>query len=355
MKAVCRQPSLISARAVRDLLGLRQAIDQPMFSIIQDEVAHRKALRFHSSGLLPILEQASFFDRNQWRAKRKDGSIVDLSMVFRDGLFNYSLPFHRNPDGTIAFLKEGPNDGYYPARARFGDQLPIEYLWGAKGRLDNFEQVKGPAKILLDKRKWCDYTQKNRRITDEELNLMGTKICLALEHIERSMTIRNRRLGKKPITVPKISEFSLGDATLERSCREFLDLEYFSKRQEMYQHYAMLPYQRVASGRSVIFQCTLVDELEHDFIVRGKLIYEGIGLPKAECVANACRVKGSDGSSSGDWMVVTELRRNEHGQFEETEKRSPSEVEKSARAIVDKVDVPKLEIIKRCQLASGQG
>ncbi len=345
MKAVCRQPSLISARAVRDLLGLRQAIDQPMFSIIQDEVVHRKALRFHSSGLLPILEQASFFDRRNWMAKRKDGSLVDLSLVFRDGLFNYSLPFHRNADGTIAFLKEGLSDGYYPARARFGDQLPIEYIWGAKGRLDHFEQVKGPAKILLDKRKWCDYTSKNRRITDEELGLMGQKICLAIEHIERSLNIRNRRLGKKPIAVPKISEFSLGDATLERSCREFLDLEYFSKRQEMYQHYAMLPYQRVASGRSVIFQCTRVDEFDREFIVKGKLVYEGIGLPKADCVANACRVKGSDGSSSGDWMVVTELRRNEHGQFEETEKRSPSEVEKSARAIVDKVDVPKLEIV----------
>ena len=84
--------------------------------------------------------------------------------------------------------------------------------------------------------------------------------------------------------------------------------------------------------------------LRQEFIVRGKLIYEGIGLPKAECVANACRIKGSDGSSSGDWMVVTELRKIRHGQFEETEKRSPSEVEKSARAIVDKVNVPKLEI-----------
>ncbi len=345
MKAVCRQPSLISARAVRDLLGLRQAIDQPMFSIIQDEVSRRKALRFHSSGLLPILEQANYFDRNQWRATRKDGTIVDLAMVFRDGLFNYSLPYRRNSNSSIAFLKEGPNDGYYPARARFGDQLPIEYLWGAKGRLDNFEQVKGPAKILLDKRKWCDYTQKTRRITDEELNLMGIKICSALEQIERSLTIRNRRLGKKPIVIPTISAFSLGESTLERSCREFLDLEYFSKRQEMYQHYAMLPYQRVASGRSLIFQCTHVDELEKEFIVRGKLIYEGMGLPKAECVANACRVKGSDGSSSGDWMVVTELRCSEQGQFEETEKRSPSEVEKSARAIVDKVDVPKLEIV----------
>jgi hypothetical protein len=355
MKTVCRQPSLINARAVRDLLGLRQAIDQPMFSIIQDEVLYRKALKFHSSGLLPILEQASFFDHTQWRAKRKDGSSVDLSLVFRDGLFNYSLPYRRNSDSSITFLKEGKYDGYYPARARFSDQLPIEYLWGAKGRLENFNQVRGPAKILLDKRKWCDYTDKTRRITDEELNLMGSKICLALEHIERSLSIRNRRLGKKPISIPKISEFSLGTTTLERSCREFLDLEYFSKRQEMYQYYALLPYQRVASGRSLIFQCTAVDEFEKEFVVRGRLVYETIGLPKHECVANACRVKGSDGSSSGDWMVVTELKCNE-GQFEETERRSPSEVEKSARAIVEKVDVQRFEItIKVVSWPRGRG
>jgi CRISPR/Cas system-associated exonuclease Cas4 (RecB family) len=356
MKAVTRQPSVIGANAVRDLLGLRQAIDQPMFSVLQDEVVHRKALRYHSTGLLPILEQACFFDRGQWRVKRKDGTTVDLALVFRDGLFNYSLPYRKKPGGKLSFLHEGSNDGFYPARARFGDQLPIEYIWGVKGRLDNFEQVTGPAKILLDKRKWCDYNVKNRRITDEELNLMGTKICMVLEQIERSLNVRNRRLGKKPIPVPTISEFTLGDATLERSCREFLDLEYFSKRQEMYQHYAMLPYQRVASGRSVIFQCTGVDEFEHEFIVRGKLVYEGMGLPKEDCIANACRVKGSDGSSSGDWMVVTEVKRNPQGQFEETEKRAPSEVEKSARAIVDKVNVAKLEIqIKVVSWPRGKG
>jgi hypothetical protein len=356
MKSVCRQPSLMTAMAVRDLLGLRQAIDQPMFSILQDEVQNRKALKFHSSGLLPILEQTSYFDRKQWTAKRQDGTSVDLSLVFRDGVFNYALPFNRNPDGTISFLRKkfGSNEGYYPARARFGDQLPIEYIWGVKGRLDSYQKP-GAARFLLEKRKWCDHTQ-TRRITDEELNLMGAKICLALEHIERSLNIRNRRLGKKSIPIPTISEFSLGAATLERSCREFLDLEYFSKRQEMYQQYAMLPYQRVASGRSLIFECTEVAELEEEFLVKGKLIYEGIGLPKADCVANACRVKGSDGSSSGDWMVVTELRRNEQGQFEEAQKRSPSEVEKSARAIVDNVNVQKLEIVvKVVSWPSGKG
>ena len=342
MEAVRRQPTLLGAMAIRDLLGLRQAIDQPMFSILQDEVVHRKALKYHSTGLLPILEQSTFFENKAWLATRKDGSTVDLRLVFRDGLFNYSLPFKRNPDGLIHFLDDGYGhiDGYYPARARFGNQIPIEYLWAAKNRLDNYS-----TKVLLEKHKWCDYVQKKRRITDEELNLMGLKLCMALEYIERSLTIRNRRLGKKPIAVPTIATFSLGASTLERGCREFLDLEYFSKRQEMYQHYALLPYQRVASGRSLIFECTGITESEKDFVVRGKLVYEGIGLPKADCVANACRVKGADGSSSGDWMVVTELKHNEQGQFEEAQKRSPAEVEKSARAIVEKVDVRKSEII----------
>ena len=357
MEAVRRQPTLMSARAIRDLLGLRQAIDQPMFSILQDEVIHRKALKFAISGLLPILEQSGFFDNKNWISKRQDGSLVDLRLVFRDGMFNYSLPYHRNPNGTITFLRKeyDPKDGYYPARARFSNQIPIEYLWAAKGRLDNYEE-KGTAKVMLEKRKWCDYTQRTRRISDEELTLMGSKICMALEHIERSLSIRNRRLGKKPITIPKISEFTLGLATLERSCREFLDLEYFSKRQEMYQHYALLPYQRVASGRSLIFEVTGITESEKDFLVKGKLVYEGIGLPKADCIANACRVKGADGSSSGDWMVVTELKRNGQGQFEESQKRSPSEVEKSARAIVDKVDVRKSEItINVVSWPSGKG
>ncbi|MGE5187626.1 MAG: PD-(D/E)XK nuclease family protein, partial [Betaproteobacteria bacterium] len=357
MKSVCRHPKLMGAKAIRDLLGLRQAIDQPMFSIIQDEVINRKALRYHSTGLLPILEQAGFFPHSQWMAQRKDGSRVDLSLVFRDGFFNFSLPYTHTTDGSIAFLRDTHKHSstYYPARARFSSQLPIEYIWGAKGRLENYDE-KGRAKILLEKRKWCDYNQKTRRISDEELNLIAQKICLALEHIERSLNIRNRRLGKKPIGIPKISEFTLGEATLKRSCLEFLDLEYFSKRQEMYQHYALLPYQRVASGRSLIFQCTSVTESDRDFLVKGRLVYEDIGLVKSDCIANACRVKGSDDSSSGDWMVVTELRHTDQGQFEEAQKRSPSEVAKSARAIVEKVDVPKSAVaINVVTWPSGKG
>ncbi len=178
-------------------------------------------------------------------------------------------------------------------------------------------QVDGHEKIMVEKRLWCDYPHKTRKITEEDLMLLAEKICLALECIERSLSIRNRRLGKKPINIPKITEFTLGCSTLERSCREFLDLEYFAKRQEMFQHYALLPCQRVASGRSLIFECLSAEEFDHDFVVTGKLIYDGLGLPKSECMVNACRVKGSDDSGSGDWMVATEIRLNDQGQFEE--------------------------------------
>ena len=74
------------------------------------------------------------------------------------------------------------------------------------------------------------------------------------------------------------------------------------------------PIRESASGRSLIFEVTGITESEKDFVVKGKLVYQGIGLPKADCIANACRVKGADGSSSGDWMVVTELKRNGQGQ-----------------------------------------
>jgi hypothetical protein len=347
MEAVRRQPTLVSACAVRDLLGLRQAIDQPMFSIVQNEVTNRKAVAFHSIGLLPVLERCSYFDWNQWTVKRSDGSSVDLRWVFRDGFFNYITPFNRQQDGSVSFVlgfdDKRRKDGYYPARARFSNQIPIEYIWAAKGRLDH-NKLEKLAKVMVEKRTWCDYPQKTRRITDEELTLLGGRLCLALEHIERSLTVRNRRLGKKPIAIPKIAEFTLGPATLERSCREFLDLEYFAKRQDLYQHYSLLPFQRVASGRSLIFECTDVREAEKEFSVKGKLVYDGIGLPVADCVANACRLKGSDASGSGDWLVVTEVRRNSQGLFEEAQQRSPAEVEKSARAIIDKINLPKREI-----------
>ena len=141
MDAVRRQTSISTAHAVQDLLGLRQAIDQPMFSIIQDEIMLRKAVGYHSTGLLPVLKQCCFFDSNQWTVNRKDGTRLDMRLAFRDGFFNFELPFTRMTSGAISFMLSSDDtrrkEAYYPARARFGNQIPIEYIWGAKGRLES--------------------------------------------------------------------------------------------------------------------------------------------------------------------------------------------------------------------------
>ena len=81
----------------------------------------------------------------------------------------------------------------------------------------------------------------------------------------------------------------------------------------------------------------------------------GLDLPKSEFMVNACRIKGSDDSGSGDWMVATEVQINEQGQFEEAGQRSPSQVERSARVIVEKVDLRKMELtIKVVSWPSGK-
>ena len=169
MDAVRRHSSYnTTAHAVQDLLGLRQAIDQPMFSILQDEILLRKAVGFHSTGLLPLLKQCNLFDNNQWTTKRKDGSLLDLRRVFYDGFFNFELPYTRNSDGSMSFLLGSEDvrrrEGYYPARARFGNQIPIEYLWAAKGLLDS-SQVHRLKIIMVEKRMWSDYPQKHAEST----------------------------------------------------------------------------------------------------------------------------------------------------------------------------------------------
>ena len=136
----------------------------------------RKAVGYQSTGLLPVLKQSGFFDTNQWVIKRKDGTLLDLRRVFRDGFFNFEMPYTRNPDGSMSFLLGSDDarrkEGYYPARARFGNQIPIEYLWAAKGRLDSSKE-KDFKKIMVEKRTWCDYPHNTRRISDEDLTLLG--------------------------------------------------------------------------------------------------------------------------------------------------------------------------------------
>ncbi|KXA93329.1 hypothetical protein AKJ64_00910 [candidate division MSBL1 archaeon SCGC-AAA259E17] len=349
MDAIRRHGSLASSRAVRDLLGLRSAIDQPMFSILQEEVKERKALKYPSTGLLPLVDQLyhpenGWFSSGEWGAERSDGTHINLQRAFYRNFFNYEAPYRLKDDGSIELMLESgahehpDQEGWYPVRASFGNQIPLEYIWAAKGKLDESWARNPRDKAIVQEYQWHDSNKKEKRVTGEDLRILSKKLCKALEHVERSMTIRNTNLGKEPIEVPDIPEFSLGESRLDRACREYLDLEYFTKRQRLFEHYALSPKQRVETGKSVVFRCTSVSEDDDGMLhMEGDLLYDDLGFSRPDYISNACRVKGSDGYSSGDWMLMAELEQRD-GRFREARSSTPRSIEHSIPITVERID-----------------
>lgn len=339
---------------VRDLLGLRAGIDQSMVSIIQNDIKNRMALQYPSTGLLPALEQfhdgegVGWWGYNEWFTTTSDGSEINLKNIFYHNFFNNDSPYRIDDDGSIEMMLQGgayqspEREGFYPLRARFGNQIPLEYFWAAKDKLDAdwADDHQYQEKRAIEKYKWYDRDEQQNRIRDEELRLLGEKLSHSLNHIESAIPSwgKNALLGKEPIDVPGLSDFNLGDSSLARACREYLDLEYYSNQQGMLRHYAKSPRQRVQTGRSAIIQVENTERTEEGLTVEGRLLYDELGFGSPEQVANACRLKGSENSTSGSWMVATPVERDSHGMFSETNGATPNDVEGSVPTKVQHIN-----------------
>lgn len=356
MDAIRRHESLSSSRAVRDLLGLREAIDQPMVSIVQNEVRNRKALKYPSKGLLPVLDQLYYpkdeangeggwwNQRRGWMARRKDGTQVNLRRAFYRKFFNYESPYKLKEEGSIELMFEkgayrrSEKEGWYPIRPRYSNQIPLEYVWASKDRLNDDWARNERDRAIIDEYRWHEPSKKEKRVTEEDLRLLAERLCDSLEHIERSITYRNPFLGKQPIEIPQIPRFSLGETSLARACREYLDLEYFTNRQQMFDHYALSPKQRVETGKSAAFRATNVVEEDGVMRIEGELLYEELDFARPDLVANSCRLKGSGGFSSGSWMIITELTESDGGRLTERGSSAPRNIERSVPVTVNEIN-----------------
>jgi len=353
-----------SPHPIRDLLGLRAAIDQSMVSIVQDDIVDRMALKYPSTGLLPALDQfkdndgVGWWDYNQWADERSDGEEINLRNIFYHNFFNNESPYKRGDDGTIEMMlqrgayQSPDREGFYPLRARFGNQIPLEYFWAAKDELDTdwADEHQYQEKRAIQKYKWYDHDEEEgqeNRIRNEELKLLGEKLCHALDHIESAIPSwgKNALLGKEAIEVPDLEDFHLGDTNLARACREYLDLEYYSNRQKMLRQYAKSPRQRVQTGRSAVLRIEDVEETDEGILVGGRLLYDELDFSSPDQVANGCRLKGSEGSTSGSWMVATEVERDDNGMFTEANNEKPEDIEGSVPTKVQEINTQDRHIV----------
>lgn len=347
MDAVKRHPSLTRAEAVRDLLGLRSGIDQAMVSVVQDEVEQRLALKHISTGLLPTMgnfhpsEDHAPFEFSDWTYDRDDGTTVNLRSAFYHKLFDYSVPYKRDGN-SIELLLEGQNqdnDGWYPSRGRFGAEIPLEYIWAAKG-IDEFgpdwtdnPQYQG----IIEMFRWRDHNEKNDRITTEDVEALSRKFAHALHHVERGIKFKNSDIHKEPLELPELDEFSLGEADLAQACKEYLDLEYATTKQDMLSLYRQPVKDRIMNGQSLpveIEDCTLNDGF---LSATGTLIVDEFDFADPGRVAMATRLKGSDEGTSGSWMLATPLRELSDGSLVQSVGK-PDQIQNSAPVTIQKLD-----------------
>ena len=353
VEAVRRHPATFGSPAIRDLLGLREAIDQPMTSIVHDELTKRLALRYPGTGLLQTVEQMEawagdethdkrYFRNRHWKVDR-GGETIDLQSVFREGIFEGNRPYQERGDHIELLLDSDSDtreDGWYPLYNRYGNSIPLEYLWGVRGKLEEIRDLPevgaGDAELVPYRFRSAS---KRDRITSDDVEALAGKLCEALEHVERSIQYKNARIDKDTISIPDLPQFALKEADLADACLEYLDLEYATSRQECYQHYMDPPRKRMQSGESVIFRCTSVvrDEQEEELIIDGEMLYDEF-FDSPRRVLDNCGIKGGDGSSSGSWMVMTQLKNRGDDGFEQVHAEYPQYLENGSGATVETFD-----------------
>jgi len=336
-----------SLNAIRDLLGYRQAIDQPMVSIVQDEVRQHFASKYPSDGLLPLVWSINNnfcncgcpngFFRAVWKTSRSNGTSIDLWNVFRHNFFDF-LRKVKFENGNVKIDSDCTNPDYYPLRARYDNQFPLEYIWAEDGKLSK-DWAKNPLQEKeIEKYRWHDDETKNERITREDIKLLGQKLCHALHHLEESLFhAKNIFLGKKAIDIPQISSISLGESNLARSTREYLDLEYFANRQKKLSLFAKSPRDRVRTGKSAIFEVVNREMEEGDLLIEGQLIYDNDEFANPERVANSCRLKGREEATSGSHLVMNQIQWNSEKRVHEEGNRPPRNIEDGLPITVNEI------------------
>jgi hypothetical protein len=149
-------------------------------------------------------DEIPYFEPDRWRVQHEDDTEVNLWSVFSQNFFNYRVTYRRGEDGEMVIDPHvDDEDGWYPARARFDDQLPLEYIWAALGELDTDRANSNRQEWEIHAYKWHDAKERENRVTPEDIGLLGEKICQALEHLEHSLSYyHNPFMGSHRLRCP---------------------------------------------------------------------------------------------------------------------------------------------------------
>lgn len=242
-----------------DLLTETAATSQTMFSFLAQEVRDRKNLGIlcHS---LPLVARRLGFD---WAFEG-----VELHRVFQARVFDNRRTL--------------PDSRWYESASRFNSQVPLEYAYGAWGKLPKLEGS-------TDRRLLEPF-----RVTLEQVRLFARARLRALQHIESTSNVRNRFAPKEPLHLPTPTETAGKQLRLADVLLEFLFVEHHTKLQGLLALFALPVERRVAGGSSL-----LVEALEDSTrgACRLRIRFDLAGLNPVPALQQM-------GPEEGDWMVI---------------------------------------------------
>jgi len=324
MEGVKRHSNVTEIDAMRDLLSHRKSIDQQMVSYLKSEISSRMTRKSIIEGLIPTIENiyppnAKKMDWEDWKYEDKNGEIVNLRDIFYNKIFDYKVGYNQSGENVSLLLspeekeKKG-TDGYVSLRGRFGAEIPLEYIWAAKG-IDELtpQWTEDPQyKSIIELYQWHDSDVKNKRITRNDVLQLSKKFAQALEHIERGIKFKNKDITKNSLKLSEINNYSLGDTSLAVSCKDYLDLEYESSNKEIDTIYRKPVRERILEGKSIPVK---VKSFEYDdgfLTAKCSLIVDEFDFKNPTEIAMSSSITGSD-TGSGSWMVATPLRELSNG------------------------------------------
>lgn len=343
-----RNSRLSLCRSYRDLLSMKEGVDQKMVSFIEPEIESRLSRDEFSTGITQQYRKLYPFKQKQKVSQEElkytddDGDTYSFKRIFSQNLFSSSAEYVRTEDGLDLFpdetddpFVETETDGWYPVRPRFGAQIPLEYIWGCQG-IDAFDEsrISNPQYKYIMKR-FFYYGDKDtqKRITQDMVRELGVVFAKMVGHLERSLTFRNADIDKQPLDLDNLDTFSIGDSTLQQGMMEYLDLEYMTNRQEVMDLYRTPLKKRIVNGNAVPFRVKNAVDEGGVLTVDAELLYDEFDFLNPERIAGSARVQGSGESSGGSRRVATPMEETSNGWTEDIDK--PSDIEHSPVASVE--------------------
>lgn len=319
-EATARHRDRPAVNALHDLLALRSGIetgdlDEPMVTILQDDLQNHVALPHPNYGLIGAFAQlfsatyAQFTDSDTcdwasphllappwaapndhittpdiaWRRLNADDEWVSLLETFHWQFFDRRPVAMKHSDGGLLpdYVPNVDTHGdtvWVPTRVDLGSQLPLAYVWFALRELAPNSGLEQRARDTFgDIQDFSQYAYQHPpggrvdppalgRLTRADITLLARRLAHVVATIERLLTYRSSDVAtaKTPRTPASWATVDLGGANLTRGAREFLEQEHHAAEADALDHIGQPIPDRVAAGESTIVHATTKPRLHND-------------------------------------------------------------------------------------------